>query len=80
MSFQFFAPYVWGVYLEAMAPFSTMFGSGWGDTLAPVSRKAKERLLSPDAVQEGGIGVYFQDAGVTWEVALYRELPQQLPD
>lgn len=72
--------YVWGVYLEAMAPFSTMFGSGWGDTLAPVSRKAKERLLSPDAVQEGGIGVYFQDAGVTWEVALYRELPQQLPD
>lgn len=48
-----------------MAPFSTMFGSGWSDTLAPVSRKAKERLLSPDAVQEGGIGVHFQDAGVT---------------
>lgn len=65
MSFQFFAPYVWGVYLEVMPPFSTMFGSGWSDTLAPVSQKAKERLLSPDAVQEGGIGVHFQVAGVT---------------
>lgn len=56
---------MWSVYLEVMAPFSTMFGPGWSDTLAPVSRKAKERLLSPDAVQERGIGVHFQDAGVT---------------